>query len=234
MLNVAEVTNNEATAGSSKIKSVTGNAGIRIDFSWTWNESKKKDKEVFTIPYISDRLVGRTNSIIVEGRKASIVAAVLFRINTFSQLAPRSIHFRGWGAFSPYFYLNLTSCWISNNSRNFTTIFTAHHTLATLSWYSPRKTGNIRWITCKISGKVCVHGANNNPKVIMTVDPSFTSFQILGISKIGLASCKDHSVEIRPSCPSRLVRITIQKIPGGLISQGGRRRQLAKSKEPSA
>jgi hypothetical protein len=50
IVNVASVMNNDASAGSSRIKSVIGSAGTKIDFSWTWNENKKNESDELTSP----------------------------------------------------------------------------------------------------------------------------------------------------------------------------------------
>lgn len=50
-LNIATFINNCTACGSSFSISDTGRSGIRIDFSCTWNESRKNASEVLTSAY---------------------------------------------------------------------------------------------------------------------------------------------------------------------------------------
>lgn len=156
--------------GSSKTSSVTGIKGKRMDFSCTWNENKKNPRDELIMAYRNRLLDGASPKWIPTGTTTASVASRLAMQTTRSMLSPSP------SAYKPCLrYLNRTVDSTVMICLSLITTLTAHHTLATLSSYRPRATGNMRVNTCLISSTDPSQGENISPNVAMTETPSLTN-----------------------------------------------------------
>ena len=144
-----------------------GRVARSIDFSWTWNENKKKMREEFTY---EQKIIVQINQTI---RLLSSLTSA--NINLWGVGFRSRFHDEGIKAVRVETIVNLTSVGRDSSCFSFTRTEREHQMLATLSSYSPRLKGNRRCKTCRVRAQLPRNGDQHTTNVPITANPRYTT-----------------------------------------------------------